>query len=101
MLTNREKREKYEAIVQGPGKFEGEQSYSPYFYDLMMNGGGDSTVYDQEMPVEIFIVTKEDRAIFPDELKGVHAVTLYEDGQGFVYSIPATKKELAEYLKIF
>ena len=83
MATKREIREKYEAIVQGPGKFEGEQSYSPYFWDIIMDGGADEIGPDN---VDMINVNAEDRAIFP-ELKGIKKVVQYTDESGFVYTL--------------
>jgi len=86
MTTRREIREKYEAIVQGPGKFEGEKSYSPYFYDIMLDGGVDEVGPDN---VDVFIVTKEDLAIFP-ELKGIKKLVQYTNNEGFVWTLIPT-----------
>ena len=83
MTTNREIREKYEAIVQGPGKFEGEQPYSPYFYEIIMAGGADEIGPDN---VDIINVNAADRIIFP-ELKGVKKLVQYTDDNGFVWTL--------------
>jgi len=62
------------------GKFEGEQYYAPYFYDLYLNGSYDDIVDD----VYIFNIIKEDWIKYP-ELKDSKFVKLYEDSQGFIY----------------
>ena len=68
-------------VIRSPGKFEGEYLYAPYFWDLFLNGGAD----EDDGDVLRFNVTEKDRLEFP-ELVGVHAVTLTECDQGFVYA---------------
>ena len=69
----------YEEMVKQPGKFEGQPRFIPYFYDLVLDGGG----YIDDTTAEIEI-TSEDVKLFP-ELKGYDKVVLYEDNDGFVY----------------
>jgi hypothetical protein len=74
-----EQRDEYRAQVSGPGKFEGEAPYVPYFWDAYLNGAAD----DDTDGILTFHVTDEDRALFP-ELADRDAVYLYEDSNGFV-----------------
>jgi hypothetical protein len=74
-----EQRDEYRAQVSGPGKFEGEAPYVPYFWDAYLNGAAD----DDTNGILTFNVTDEDRALFP-ELADRDAVYLYEDDNGFV-----------------
>lgn len=61
-------------LILEPGKFEGEPTYVPFFYDLIMEG---------EPP--LFILQQEDFKRFQD-LKGKEVLFIFEDGNGFVYS---------------
>lgn len=74
-----EMRAKYHEETRRPGKFEGEPAYTPYFYEHMMEGGGEMLRNGDER----FHVTAEDRDIFP-ELKGKRNVTLHVRDDGFV-----------------
>lgn len=66
--------------IVSPGKFEGEQYYAPYFYDLYLNGSYD----DMENEVCIFNLDEQDWIRYP-ELKDSKFIRLYEDNFGFVY----------------
>ena len=69
-------------VITSPGKFEGEALYVPYFWDLFLNGDGDSGD-EGEL---IFTITPEDREQFP-ELGRRTTVTLIEDDNGFVCEV--------------
>ena len=74
-----------QGIIHTPGKFEAEPIYTPYFYDIMMNGGGDETEYDDDGTViDSFNITEEDIKVFP-ELKNTKQIRLWTSDQGFVY----------------
>jgi len=82
-MTRQEIEDQYtveNGIIQDPGKFEGEPLWSPYFYDLYLNGCAD---YDGDDELW-FDIDDEDLAQFP-ELVGYTRVILREDEQGFVY----------------
>lgn len=66
-------------MIDTPGKFEGCPDYAAYFWDLALNGEGD-TVGDMTM----IVVEPEDRVLYP-ELEDAFAVKLREDDNGFVY----------------
>ena len=79
-----------EDAVKGPGKFEGEQGYTFYFYENMLEGDGEhytdvsdcfGEVYEDYYTA--FDITDADTAIFP-ELKGYKRAFLHEDDDGFV-----------------
>lgn len=72
----------YKEMVSGPGKFEGEASYVPYFWELYLEGCADG----DDGEVLRFEVTKDDRRIFP-ELKGRRSVRLFESSEGFVVEV--------------
>jgi hypothetical protein len=96
-MTNEEMetiRKEGEEAVKGPGKFEGEQRYSPYFYDAIMDGGiGEDFYFGEGKPeYTLYILEKEDKDIFP-ELENVYGVCLWESEQGFFNCIPLDSKE--------
>jgi hypothetical protein len=78
-------RQECEEMVKGPGKFEAEPVYLPYFYDMAMEGMEDDREWDGETEISVFQVTKEDRAMFP-ELADVKTVRLWVSDTGFCYT---------------
>ena len=68
-----------EALVKGPGKFEGEQPYVPYFWTFYLDGMAD----DDTDGLLRFDVTDLDRTLWP-ELGDKVAVYLRERDDGFV-----------------
>jgi len=74
----------YDLIIS-PGKFEGEFRYTPYFWNLSMNGCSDNIVWDQDLMLNVFDITAEDRAHFP-ELADIKRILISEDDYGFVYA---------------
>ena len=76
-------REDYEAMVKGPGKFEGEPPWTPYFYDAYLNGDGELSGCEEWNWVSSFDITDEDRAIFP-ELETHSRFSFYETTEGFI-----------------
>lgn len=66
-------------VIQSPGKFELEMLYTPYFWDMFLDGMAD----DDDGKVMRFDVTDQDREQFP-ELANVRSVFLWENDQGFV-----------------
>lgn len=69
----------YDQAVHGPGKFEGEAPYVPYFWEQYLEGN----YADDDGETLTFTVTDEDRRLFP-ELVGKETVELYERDDGFV-----------------
>lgn len=98
----------FEEDCRGPGKFEWEAPFVPYFYELALHGyGGEVTCHCSECCCddstcaaccaeeygcecdshwETFAVDDEARAIFP-ELAGVERVTLFYRSDGFVCEV--------------
>lgn len=74
-----EMRAKFLEETHHPGKFEGEPAYTPYFYEMMLDGGGEQTSSGGDR----FRVSAEDRDIFP-ELKGKKTITIHVRDDGFV-----------------
>jgi hypothetical protein len=75
----------YEDMARGPGKFEGEPRYVPYFWEM------DSSAYEMEGDefegyTFTYEVTADDIALFP-ELKDRKSVSLIEREDGFVIEL--------------
>lgn len=77
-MTPEEARE----VVSRPGKFEGEQAYVPYYWDIALEGFADR----EDDGVSEFDVTPEDRKQFP-ELGDKQVVRLRERDDGFVIEV--------------
>ena len=84
-------------VITSPGKFEGEQNYVPYFWNLGLDGCADTDIspdsftddethsnYLTDHPVFGFGLTDADRAKWP-ELKGQDRIELWESDLGFVF----------------
>jgi len=69
-------------IIRDPGKFEGEMIYSPYFYDLCMDGACDQEDYDGDTLLSYFDISAEDIKEFP-ELEEIKRIVCWESDQGF------------------
>lgn len=67
--------------VSGPGKFEGEGPWVPYFWEQSLEGMADEETRRGD---SIFRVRGQDLHLFP-ELAGVRRVVVTEDSVGFVY----------------
>lgn len=84
MLTREQIYDQYDVdesgMIRSPGKFEGEQIYAPYFYDIYLNGGHAS----DDGEVITVEVEEEDRAIFPELEDATHALIEVTE-TGFVY----------------
>jgi diphthamide synthase subunit DPH2 len=72
-------------IIKDPGKFEGEPTYAPHFYDIVMNGFEFDSVIDGDTQYSACTVDADDVAKFP-ALESVDLVVLWSDSQGFVYT---------------
>ena len=77
-----EKMAEYENDIRGPGKFEGEARYAPYYWEIFLEGFADC----DDGKILSFNVSAEDKESFP-ELKRRKVVKLYEDDVGFVREI--------------
>jgi hypothetical protein len=96
---DRNKREKNEmARIEEPGKFEGEAMYTPYFYDLALDGGSDETIHIDNCAYDIFEISKDDIDRYP-ELDGIDRVAIYERDDGFVMSMILTESQYADLLQ--
>lgn len=80
VLVNLGRRASYADDVKGPGKFEGNPSYVPYFWDMYLNGDGEEVGGG----VLRFVVEDEDILIFPELGADTTEVFLVEDDNGFV-----------------
>jgi len=66
-------------IIQGPGKFEAEMYWVPYYWDIGMNGFAD----EDDGTNWLFRLDAEDYKKFP-ELKGHKNIIISSSEQGFV-----------------
>ena len=91
--------------INNMGKFEGQNLYVPYFYDLSMHGDGDYIYPDIDDPDEYdgipliaiaFSVTDQDRDQFP-ELQDIEQVHIRELDSGFV--VEMSKEEVQEDIR--
>lgn len=73
-------RKEYQEIVKQPGKFELQDVYAPYFYDLMLDGNGE---YDYNSVLR-FEITDQDLKLFP-ELSDYKYVELHESEFDFIF----------------
>ena len=84
-MTRAEIRKRYnvdsDGIIRSPGKFEGEPLYTPYFWFMALDGGGD----EEDGNAILFTIEEEDRDQFP-ELGTIKKIAVEEDENGFVYS---------------
>ncbi len=79
-------RQEYEDIVAQPGEFKGKPIWTPYFYDLMMDGEGEIIGN-----TTVFSIEKEDIALFP-ELKDYTYTRLSTSDDGSCFCFYARKK---------
>ena len=83
-------RKDYEAMVSGPGKFEGCDPVDAYFYEVSMNGDGEELA-DQEEDGHYavkFTIGSEDVDVFPELFDRIGEDVVYvEDSQGFWYAV--------------
>jgi hypothetical protein len=70
-------------IIRSPGKFEGEAEYVPYFWDSVMEGGGD---FEARGDIIGCYITPEEKLRFPT-LRRRRTVKLYERDDGFVCEV--------------
>lgn len=75
--------EKWQVIDRNPGKFEGEPEYVKAFWEVMMDGGADETIYEGDHPHEVFVLSDEDRMKYGFDEED-YALVLWESDQGFV-----------------
>ena len=71
------------------GKFEGETSATEYYWELVMNGDGESWLPDMDEDdygtnFDLFTVDSEEADTWPDEFKIGDTVIIWECPQGFV-----------------
>jgi hypothetical protein len=87
-------------MVRGPGKFEACPVYAPYYYDAMLDGCPDDTAGDDLM-TDMFIVSADDRAMFPELDATDECVTISVDYNGFVTCNTCTQAEWYHFAESF
>lgn len=81
---------------QYPGKFEGENPATEYFYGLMLDGDGE-TIYpaeDSDFRADIFTVDADEAEAFGLPIGSVYMIR--EDSQGFAIGSSHPTREDAE-----
>lgn len=68
-------------LICSPGKFQGEPTYVPYFWEQFLDGGADQELDDGTL---LFLINDQDRALFP-QLANATRILLWEDANGFVH----------------
>ena len=86
----------YEEMVKQLGKYEGQNRYVPYFWELFMDGDGgiDSNICSMDVKLEgrkltttaTIRIVSEDRIAFP-ELKRRKIIKLLETDDGFIIEV--------------
>jgi hypothetical protein len=77
------------SIIVGPGKFEGERIYVPFYYDSWGNGCASEDFGN----VAFFAILEDEREAFP-ELGSAYGLALEESEQGFVHcSVYQTREQ--------
>jgi hypothetical protein len=90
-------KKKYEEMVADstPGKFEGENPETAYYYDAMMNGDGEIISFGENEVYTIFEISEEEKDVFDlhvdMEKNPVDYFSIWISEQGFVYGRPMTK----------
>ena len=78
------KRTEYDTMVEGPGKYEGENAYVPYFDGL---DSCEDVYIGDDLVCSSYTVTSDDVAIFGDDLDLGTCVYLAFRSDGFVIEI--------------
>jgi hypothetical protein len=73
---------RYEEEIKRPGRFEGEQRYIPYFWDMFLEGLAD----EDTGRVLTFYVNDDEKETFP-ELMNRDTVRLLQREDGFIMEI--------------
>jgi hypothetical protein len=80
------------------GKFEAEPIYSPYYYDMVMNGCGRDE-FDGDICYSIFEITADDRKEFPEIDSDSKYMICHESDEGFWYSEEYSEKEYQNFME--
>ena len=72
-----------DGIIVSPGRFEGEPEFTPYFWDMVLDGWA-TDFHDENKNLYAYLeIEQEDISIYP-ELEGKRYIILFEDNNGFV-----------------
>ena len=80
--------------VNGPGKFEGEPCYAEELYQKWNDGELEDHWWDEEGELVSFLFLKEDPEFVTKhslEINPIVAISIYEDGYGFVHTHELTQ----------
>jgi hypothetical protein len=76
--------------IKTPGKFEGEEDYAPYFYDVAMNGWGQDMQNEDGDTISVFVIDEEDADRYPQLKSRIgQSIAFRESDQGFWEEVQA------------
>lgn len=86
---------KYDGMVKGPGKFEGERGETAYYYEAMMHGDGEIISFGEGEIYTVFEISEEEKNVFDlhtdIEKNPIDYFSIFTSEQGFVYGRPMSK----------
>ena len=87
-------------VENGFGKFEGETGLSNWYWQCVLDGGGEDfgPVWDG-IVYTLFTVDVAEAVAFPSEVKHGDTVVIWEDSQGFINMVAfATRAQALEFV---
>ena len=89
------------SVICSPGKFEAEASYTPYFWETVLDGGAEHTIQaiGDDYPTDLVRIDARDRSEYP-ELIGFYGIAIWSDEFGFVYSEPLDQAEFEQLAEL-
>lgn len=82
--------------IIGPGKFEGEMYYVPYFWDHAMEGASDDVDDPAGPHYSVIEFDAAERKAFPELKANDFSIWMYERDDGFVIAEVVSKKRDAK-----
>ena len=83
-----------DGTIMSPGKFEGTPLYTPYLWDLVLEGEGEDEYDENGHPVTTLRIEEFDQMEFPEIVADhIKWVQIWEDEQGFVNILPLEEAE--------
>lgn len=83
-------------LITTPGRFEGEPDYIEYYYDLIMDGGGDDTIYADGLDdpaTDVFFLDADDPAVTCGDAHVGDVLCISTTTHGFVECTIVTRAE--------
>lgn len=86
-------------IITDPGKFEQSHWSDVLFWNMANEGFSDEEIFDGDTLISVFHIDIPDREAF-ELLPDVDYVVIWEDSQGFVYSLWLSEDEYQRWLDL-